>query len=178
MEVNLIFPNQLFRDGVLINNSNKTFLIEEFLFFNHFKFHKQKILFHRMSMKKYESFLKSKNIDVEYVDSCEEISDIRLFLDKKQSIKSINIYDPEDNWLEKRIIKACSKNNIKVNVYENQLFITKKIELDSFFRADKKKFFQTSFYKSQRLKFNILMEELSRVHQALLFLMKIRGRLV
>ena len=110
-------------------------------------------------MKKYESFLKSKNIDVEYVDSCEEISDIRLFLDKKQSIKSINIYDPEDNWLEKRIIKACSKNNIKVNVYENQLFITKKIELDSFFRADKKKFFQTSFYKSQRLKFNILMEE-------------------
>ena len=159
MEVNLIFPNQLFRDGVLINNSNKTFLIEEFMFFRHFKFHKQKILFHRMSMKKYESFLKSKNIDVEYVDSCEEISDIRLFLDKKQSIKSINIYDPEDNWLEKRIIKACSKNNIKVNVYENQLFITKKIELDSFFRADKKKFFQTSFYKSQRLKFNILMEE-------------------
>ena len=34
MEVNLIFPNQLFRDGVLINNSNKTFLIEEFMFFN------------------------------------------------------------------------------------------------------------------------------------------------
>ena len=159
MEVNLIFPNQLFRDGVLINNSNKTFLIEEFMFFRHFKFHKQKILFHRMSMKKYESFLKSKNVDVEYVDSCEEISDIRLFLDKKGSIKSINIYDPEDNWLEKRIIKACSKNNIKVNVYENHLFITKKIELDSFFRADKKKFFQTSFYKSQRLKFNILMED-------------------
>ena len=69
MEVNLIFPNQLFRDGVLINNSNKTFLIEEFMFFRYFKFHKQKILFHRMSMKKYESFLKSKNIDVEYVDS-------------------------------------------------------------------------------------------------------------
>ncbi len=159
MEVNLIFPNQLFRDGVLINNSNKTFLIEEFMFFRYFKFHKQKILFHRMSMKKYETFLKSKNIDVEYVDSCEEISDIRLFLDKKESIKSINIYDPEDNWLEKRIIKASSENNIKVNVYENQLFITKKIELDSFFRADKKKFFQTSFYKSQRLKFNILMED-------------------
>ena len=96
MEVNLIFPNQLFRDGVLINNSNKTFLIEEFMFFRHFKFHKQKILFHRMSMKKYESFLKSKNIDVEYVDSCEEISDIRLFFDKMESIKSINIYDPED----------------------------------------------------------------------------------
>ena len=159
MEVNLIFPNQLFRDGVLINNSNKTFLIEEFMFFRYFKFHKQKILFHRMSMKKYESFLKSKNVDVEYVDSHEEISDIRLFLDKMESIKSINIYDPEDNWLEKRIIKASSKNNIKVNVYENQLFITKKIELDSFFRADKKKFFQTSFYKSQRLKFNILMED-------------------
>ena len=78
MEVNLIFPNQLFRDSVLIDNSNKTFLIEEFMFFRHFKFHKQKILFHRMSMKKYEIYLKSKNVDVEYIDSCEEISDIRL----------------------------------------------------------------------------------------------------
>ena len=159
MEVNLIFPNQLFRNGDLINNSNKTFLIEEFLFFSHFKFHKQKILFHRMSMKKYESFLKSKNIDVEYVDSYEDISDIRVFLNKKKSIKSINIYDPEDNWLEKRIIRFCSKNKIKVNVYDNKLFITNKLELDLFFRADKKKFFQTSFYKSQRLKFNILMED-------------------
>ncbi len=159
MEVNLIFPNQLFRNSDLIKNSNKTFLIEEFLFFSHFKFHKQKILFHRMSMKKYESFLKSINIDIEYVNSFQDISDIRVFLDKKKSISSINIYDPEDNWLEKRILKACSKNNIKLNIIENQLFITKKFELDSFFRADKKKFFQTSFYKSQRQKFNILMEE-------------------
>tara|TARA_B100000963_G_scaffold264322_1_gene232444 strand:+ start:12435 stop:13757 length:1323 start_codon:yes stop_codon:yes gene_type:complete len=110
-------------------------------------------------MKKYESFLKSINIDIEYVNSFQDISDIRVFLDKKKSISSINIYDPEDNWLEKRILKACSKNNIKLNIIENQLFITKKFELDSFFRADKKKFFQTSFYKSQRQKFNILMEE-------------------
>ena len=29
-------------------------------------------------MKKYESFLKSKNVDVEYVDSHEEISDIKV----------------------------------------------------------------------------------------------------
>ena len=39
------------------------------------------------------------------------------------------------------------------------MFITKKFELDSFFRPDKKKFFQTSFYKSQRSKFNLLMED-------------------
>ncbi len=159
MDINIIFPNQLFRDGELINNSKKTFLIEEFLFFNHFNFHKQKILFHRMSMKKYESFLRSKNIDIEYINSHDDVSDIRVFLEKKKSITSINIYDPEDNWLEKRIISVCSKNNIKINIYENKLFITKKFELDSFFRPDKKKFFQTSFYKSQRSKFNLLMED-------------------
>ena len=159
MDINIIFPNQLFRDGELINNSKKTFLIEEFLFFNHFNFHKQKILFHRMSMKKYESFLRSKNIDIEYINSHDDVSDIRVFFEKKKSITSIHIYDPEDNWLEKRIISVCSKNNIKINIYENKLFITKKFELDSFFRADKKKFFQTSFYKSQRSKFNLLMED-------------------
>ena len=93
MDINIIFPNQLFRDGELINNSKKTFLIEEFLFFNHFNFHKQKILFHRMSMKKYESFLRSKNIDIEYINSHDDVSDIRVFLEKKKSITSINIYD-------------------------------------------------------------------------------------
>ena len=37
--------------------------------------------------------------------------------------------------------------------------MTQRSELEPFFRADKKKLFQTSFYKSQRIKFNILIDE-------------------
>ena len=53
MSINIIFPNQLFEDSVVIENKKTTYLIEEYLFFKQYNFHKQKILFHRDSMKNY-----------------------------------------------------------------------------------------------------------------------------
>ena len=158
MDISIIFPNQIFENSKLLDQSSKIFLIEEYLFFNQFNFHKQKILFHRMTMKSYEKFLKKKKLDVVYIDSTENISDIREFirnLDKK--IKSIKIYDPVDNWLSRRINDSCEEKNIKIENYNNPLFINNNEDLETFFRSDKKKFFQTSFYKKQRVKLDIMM---------------------
>ena len=158
MDISIIFPNQIFENSKLLDESSKIFLIEEYLFFNQFNFHKQKILFHRMTMKSYEKFLKKKKLDVVYIDSTENISDIREFirnLDKK--IQSIKIYDPVDNWLFRRINDSCEKKNIKIENYNNPLFINNNEDLETFFRSDKKKFFQTSFYKKQRVKLDIMM---------------------
>ena len=158
MDISIIFPNQIFENSKLLEESSKIFLIEEYLFFNQFNFHKQKILFHRMTMKSYEKFLKKKKLDVVYIDSTENISDIREFirnLDKK--IKSIKIYDPVDNWLSRRINDSCEEKNIKIENYNNPLFINNNEDLETFFRSDKKKFFQTSFYKKQRVKLDIMM---------------------
>ena len=158
MDISIIFPNQIFENSKLLDESSKIFLIEEYLFFNQFNFHKQKILFHRMTMKSYEKFLKKKKLDVVYIDSTENISDIREFirnLDKK--IQSIKIYDPVDNWLSRRINDSCEKKNIKIENYNNPLFINNNEDLEIFFRSDKKKFFQTSFYKKQRVKLDIMM---------------------
>ena len=158
MDISIIFPNQIFENSKLLDESSKIFLIEEYLFFNHFNFHKQKILFHRMTMKSYEKFLKKKKLDVVYIDSTKSISDIREFirnLDKK--IKSIKIYDPVDNWLSRRINDSCEEKKIKIEIYNNPLFINNNEDLETFFRSDKKKFFQTSFYKKQRVKLDIMM---------------------
>ncbi len=59
-EVHIIFPHQLFQESEILNQIQDIILVEEFLFFKHYKFHKQKIAFHRASMKAYESFLISK----------------------------------------------------------------------------------------------------------------------
>ena len=158
MDISIIFPNQIFENSKLLDESSKIFLIEEYLFFNQFNFHKQKILFHRMTMKSYEKFLKKKKLDVVYIDSTENISDITEFirnLDKK--IQSIKIYDPVDNWLSRRINDSCEEKNIKIENYNNPLFINNNEDLETFFRSDKKKFFQTSFYKKQRVKLDIMM---------------------
>ncbi|WP_323136873.1 cryptochrome/photolyase family protein [Chryseobacterium fluminis] len=69
----LIFPNQLFRDTDYLDKSQPVFILEEFLFFKQYLFHKQKIAFHRASMKFYENELKKSRFKVEYIESTSEL---------------------------------------------------------------------------------------------------------
>ena len=119
MDYSIIFPNQLFKNSELLSNSKKIILVEEFLFFKHYKFHKQKILFHRISMKKYESYLLSKGKNVLYIDSFKKESDIRILIDQLNNVNEINIYDPVDDWLSRRILKYSKKTKIKLNIHKN-----------------------------------------------------------
>ena len=100
---NIIFPHQLFKDFILPKN-NTTYLIEEYLFFNQYKFHKQKILFHRGTMKYYEKYLKDLEIDVVYINSVDKNSDIRILISEiiKNKFQKIEYIDTVDYLLEKR----------------------------------------------------------------------------
>ncbi len=157
-EINLIFPHQLFLKSPLLENGKPIYLIEEYLFFKQYKFHKQKLAFHRASMKSYADTLTKKGHEVHYIESTEAKSDIRVFLEKNNSISKINLIDPTDNWLEKRI--HASGQKIEINVLSNPLFINTKADNADFFRADKKSFFQTTFYKKQRQRLNILVDSM------------------
>ena len=57
-QVNLVFPNQLFKESPLFDIKAPIYIVEEFLFFKQYPFHKQKIAFHRATMKKYADYLK------------------------------------------------------------------------------------------------------------------------
>jgi deoxyribodipyrimidine photolyase-related protein len=153
----LLFPHQLFKDTPILNLNCDVYLVEEFLFFSHYKFHKQKIAFHRASMKAYADFLKDKGLSVNYIEARSETSDVRELIPEliHKGLETLHIIDPSDNWLEKHI-KSASKS-IAIQWYENPLFINTKEELSSFFKPSKKKFFQTSFYKQQRKDRDILM---------------------
>ena len=59
--------------------------------------------------------------------------------------------------MSRRINDSCEEKNIKIENYNNPLFINNNEDLETFFRSDKKKFFQTSFYKKQRVKLDIMM---------------------
>lgn len=157
--INLIFPHQLFAKSPLLENGNDVYLIEEYLFFAQYKFHKQKIAFHRASMKYYQGFLEKKNIKVQYVEAASEISDIRLFGKelKANGIDEIHVIDPTDYWLEKRVGEMAKGRGLRV--YQNPQFLNTREDLASFFRDDKKSFFQTTFYKQQRKKRGILIDE-------------------
>ena len=160
-QINLIFPHQIFEKSTLFNVEGPIYLVEEHLFFKHYPFHKQKIAFHRTSMKRYAAFLsKEKNIEVVYIEATESICDIRLLIPelKRRGVEHINYIEPADNWLNKRITAGCLKNDISTEIYESKLFLNSKLELTEFFKSDKKKYQQTNFYKEQRKKRNILIE--------------------
>ncbi len=56
-QVSIIFPHQLFEVSPVFNQDTPVYLVEEYLFFKHYAFHKQKIAFHRATMRRYADFL-------------------------------------------------------------------------------------------------------------------------
>jgi len=159
--INLIFPHQLFEKSALIKNNCVIYLVEEYLFFKQFPFHKQKIAYHRASMKFYQNYLASNECEVVYIDSTDKLGDIRHLIKNLSSkgCTEINYINTCDNWLEKRIKEHTTQYNIKINRHQSPSFLNSQKELSDFFKPSKKKFFQTTFYKQQRIKWELLIDD-------------------
>lgn len=155
----ILFPHQLFEHNPLVPKCATIYLVEEALFFKQYNFHKRKIAFHRASMKFYESFLQSKNITVVYIDSFNALSDVRLLIQHFMTlgITAFEYIDTTDCWLEQRIEKASKAVGIQSEKNRSPLFLCSSEEIETYF-SDKKRLFQTDFYKYQRQSRNLLLE--------------------
>ncbi len=158
MTINLLFPHQLFRSHEIHKNGFPIYLIEEHLFFKQYNFHKQKIAYHRASMQAYMATLKKNQVN--YIESIDPRNDIRILMKDlaKREIREIHFINPTDYLLERRLRASAKTHNIKLVEHKNELFINTREDLKSFFKPDKKSFFQTTFYKQQRKKHDILIE--------------------
>jgi deoxyribodipyrimidine photolyase-related protein len=156
----LVFPHQLFQFNPLFSIEGDIYLIEEILFFQQYNFHKQKIAFHRATMKYYENYLLQKGFSVKYVQATQQEADVRLLITHLHSIgvDSLVIVDPVDEWLLKRIRIRCEKLKMNLKILESPMFLNTSQELSLFFNPNKKKFFQTEFYKQERIKRKILID--------------------
>ena len=138
--INIIFPHQLFEESPLPLQQAKVILIEEELFFNQYNFHKQKLAFHRASMKFYERFLKEKGHDVQYISATEKLADIRKLVSTlgENGTQTIDFIDPTDDWLEKRLKRSAEKAGITLKKYDSPLFLNTPETLSYFFKTNKK----------------------------------------
>lgn len=155
----MLFPHQLFELNPLVPKCNTIYLVEEYLFFKQYNFHKRKIAFYRASMKFYENYLQSNHIKVVYIDSFNSLSDVRKLIPHLRTvdITDIEYIDTTDCWLEQRIEKACKVAGIKSGKNPSPLFLCSPEEIKAYF-SDKKRMFQTDFYKFQRQNRNILLD--------------------
>jgi deoxyribodipyrimidine photolyase-related protein len=156
--ITIIFPHQLFKANPAICNSQTIYLVEENLFFRQYNFHKQKLVLHRASMKRYQDWLEQKKYTVNYIETKDPRSDIRQLIPllAKRGITQIHYAATTDNWLEQRIRKQCLLSGIQFIQYPAPGFLNQLDEVAGFF--DKKtSWLQTDFYIAQRKKRKLLL---------------------
>lgn len=155
----LIYPHQLFADHPALHGVGQAVLVEEPLFFTQYAFHRQKIAYHRATMKLYAERLRRHGMTVRYVEAAdlEDSGQLAAML-AKWNIRHVTYVDPCDDWLEQRLDAALAKHRIEATVLEDPAFLTPRSVLDDFTR-DKRKLFFTEFYIAQRKRLGLLLDD-------------------
>ncbi len=156
-KVALVFPHQLFKHADALKHVETVYLVEDELYFSQYKFHKQKIVLHRASMKFYENYLQDNAKKVIYNDFNKDLATIFQELSSKNTTE-IHYTDPTDFLLSKRLERLANKHEITLIHYENPNFLTSKEDIKKMLKADKN-YFMASFYIKQRKKLGILLED-------------------
>ncbi|MFM6947403.1 MAG: cryptochrome/photolyase family protein [Aquirufa sp.] len=154
MSAFLIFPHQLFEEVFLMENIDTFYVIESDLFFKQYAFHKQKLLFHRASMRVFAERLSAQRKAVNYIDSQDpRASEIELLKSLNES--KITLFDPHDYLLERRIRRT---HQGAIHFLPSPNFLN----TDTTLIGHRTPFFQTAFYIQQRKDRGILLEEESK----------------
>ena len=164
----IVFPNQLFeKHPGLKRVPSRVVLIEDSLFFGDHhhpaKFHKQKLWLHRATMKRYEAQLHEQGFETLYIDYdptpgalAKQLA--RVCRSIKSSPRKLMVADPTDFILEKRLQRISHKIKVEIEVLPNPGFLNSR-EQNIDYRAGKKRWFMADFYKFQRRRLNILMDD-------------------
>jgi deoxyribodipyrimidine photolyase-related protein len=151
MKIFIILPTQLFEHNPYLKDMDIIYLIEEPFYFTDKKFHKQKLVFHRASMKYYYDKLKKKYKNIKYLEF-DKINYKKIFTKAKE----VYIYDPIDKPILDKL------NNNKLIIYDTPAFIETRSELEEYrnnYTNKKNYYHDNSFYRWQRRKLNILMNK-------------------
>lgn len=164
----LILPNQLFdvHPGVELG-PQRIVLFEHSLFFGDqhhpAQFHKQKLWLHRATMKRYESSLRSRGFEIQYIehrpDTYQTTADLLQFI--KGSFgkgEELCVVQPTDFLVEKRLLAACDKHGVHCRFLPNPGFLNT-TEENQEYRDGKKRWYMADFYKWQRQRLDLLMED-------------------
>ncbi|MFZ9515378.1 MAG: cryptochrome/photolyase family protein [Bacteroidia bacterium] len=153
----LVFPHQLF--GSFPSGTGEVAILEEGLFFTEFAFHKQKLTYHRASMRCYADQLQKQGYRVRYLACDGKALDLSVWVKRwsDEGFRSLHLYRLEDDWLVQRLSAAAVSNDIALIYHDTPQFLLNRADVKSYF-AGKKHFLQANFYSAQRKQFQVLMD--------------------
>lgn len=161
----LLLPNQLFaHHPCLAQRPDKVVLFEDPLFFGDAIYpatmHRQKLWLHRASMARFREVLIAQGFDASiYPYEHEKGACLRLFERFRSSgIEQVAIVDPADFISEKRLRAAAKETQIALNVHPSPGFLNSQ-EVNKAWATGRKRWFMAEFYKGQRRRLNVMMED-------------------
>ena len=163
MDATIVFPNQLFKSSAALSRKRKIFILQDPLFFSDTEypalFHKNKILLHLLSIDYYRKELSDSGYDVQIIE-VEQLQNQDSYISffKKNNITEIYFCDPVDYVITKRLDIATKKLKLKTYKYDTPLFLLNSQNVRDEF-SNKKFHFMAAFYKRQRKRYNILMND-------------------
>ncbi|MEZ4799011.1 MAG: cryptochrome/photolyase family protein [Flavobacteriales bacterium] len=155
MNVLLVYPHQLFRE-VLNLKPDLTLLVEDELFFTQYKFHKQKIAYHKATMAYFFSEISGQKEYISSQDIRHKTADLFDYLFSKK-VNKVTLFDPSDYLLERRIHRYARKHNIEVEIRQSPNWLCSREYILNYFK-NKKRYFFTSFYIDERKRHGMLLD--------------------
>ncbi len=164
----LIFPHQLFeKHPALQHKPDRVILLEDSLFFGDphhpATFHQQKLWLHRATMKRYQAELRDQGYETHYVDYSEErplVAD-QLAVAIGNNVRrgeTLCVAEPNDDLLQRRLRRFCDSSRLNLQEVPSPGFLNSP-EDNRDYRAGKKQWYMADFYKWQRQRLDVLMED-------------------
>lgn len=160
----ILYPNQLFTFDVL-PKVDAVVMVEEPLYFGvdqaqPLKMHKQKLILHRASMRRYvQEVLYPAGLEVDYIELDVFMSSGDI-LDRVKKYDTAYIFDPLNEKLTSRLLASRRErgDGASLEFLPSPNFYLKDQEIRQYFTDAHDKPF-TEFYQWQRERFNILIDE-------------------
>ncbi|MCS6895437.1 MAG: cryptochrome/photolyase family protein [Bacteroidia bacterium] len=167
MAILLVYPHQLFPPDKLPSEIREVWLVEEPLLFGdpiHAPvFHKQKLILHRASMRRYADELQGLGFTVEYWayatlvrDGAPHASRYLMRYAAARGICAFHVFDPVDYLLERRLVRAAQQTGISIIFHDTPAFLTNRVE-NHYFHVHQRRYHQTDYYIWQRKRLGILL---------------------
>ena len=158
-----VLGNQLFDIKYLKNYKNCDFFMsEDYSLCTYEKHHKLKILHTLSSMRSYYDLLKNKHFNIHYYSHenkfTESYENKLKILIKEIKAKKVYSFEIEDKPFELKMKKLFSKLKIKWEVVPSPMFLNSRNDFRLYLDTVKKPL-MSSYYKQNRIKFNLLVKD-------------------
>jgi deoxyribodipyrimidine photolyase-related protein len=158
----LVFPFQLFDPHPALDRGRSVVLIEDGLVFGDphvgLKFHRQKLVLLRASMKTYAAELERRGHDVRYRDfeRGATVADHLLAL-RTEGFDDFHCCAVVDFLLEKRLRRASDQLGLKLRFHDTPMFLSPPEMLEEEFGGSRRPF-MARFYERQRKRMGLLLD--------------------